>query len=114
MNIIQFIWAIIAPHIPGDQVAHEAAISQVNDSWADITPDNKGTFIQKAKFYLDNPIAKLALAALSIFAVKLVSDLLQKWIGDRDQDGDVDPIDGLLAVAQNLSQIAERMKVSRV
>lgn len=99
MNPFQFLVNLVKNHIPVEQSQFQDASLDLAESWDALSPESG--FLGKLKAWFDkNKWAYLVLAMAAPIIARKISDLLANWIGDADEDGDIDPADLLERAAQ--------------
>jgi len=106
MNPFNFLVSLFKNHIPVEQSQFEDASMGLISTWDTLQPDG---WLGKLKQWMDkNAWSYLVLAILAPILAKKVGDLIASWVGDQDDDGDVDPADALLAIAQQMKDRQQR------
>jgi len=105
MSIIQFLFHLLSKFgLPMSQTEYETSVAGLSAQWDEIPADD--SLFGKAKKVLENPLAKMALAALAIYLGKLIKDWLDR-VEDKDGDGDADLMDMIAAALEKRKQQKE-------
>jgi len=102
MSIIQFLFHLLSKFgLPMSQTEYESSVQGLTAQWDEIPADD--SLFGKIKKVLENPLAKMAMAALAIYLGKLIKDWLDR-VQDSDNDGDSDLFDVLAQILEKRKQ----------
>jgi len=93
MNPIQFIFGLLSNHLQISEAEYDFAVQQAQSSWETSSIKAK---IEKWWWL------PLLLGVIYTVAKPRFDALLDSWVGDQDDDGDIDIADTLLLLAQKL------------
>jgi len=96
MNPIDFIFRLFASHLQFSQEEFESVRAQAIAGWDASTG--------KLKTFFSSPWVLLLLPILLPILKGWIDRLLARWIGDQDEDGDIDVADALAAIVEKLQR----------